>query len=146
MSPRWTVAAVTTIASSGFLVAVVTVALAQKPLPQRLSHEHTFQRSVRAGGEVRIFTYARWHRDCSPAEPPSIEILTPPAHGTTSIRPAPLTVDQIREGEADCTGKTYTGTSLRYAPTAGFHGTDRFDWNVYGTSEISHDSVVVEVR
>jgi hypothetical protein len=55
-------------------------------------------------------------------------------------------VTVVRQGEADCSGKTYQGLSVWYVPAPGFRGTDRFDWDVYGTNDQSHDSVVIQVR
>jgi len=42
-----------------FAMAATAVATQSWP-PEILPHNNTFERSVRAGGEVRVFTYARW--------------------------------------------------------------------------------------
>jgi hypothetical protein len=47
---------------------VVGVALTAFVLPAwretRLSYEQIYQRSPQASHELRVFTYARWHKDC----------------------------------------------------------------------------------
>jgi hypothetical protein len=69
-----------------------------------------------------------------------------PAHGSISLRPGPTTVTFVREGEADCTGKTYMGLGVWYVPSPGFRGVDQFDWDVIDSSSTSHDTAIVEVR
>lgn len=93
-----------------------------------------------------MITYARWHRDCSPDQPPQIMVRAAPAHGTLVIRPGPSTVSLIREGAPDCTGHVYPGTAIYYTPAPEFRGTERMEWDVMNGSTIAHDSAVVEVR
>ncbi len=114
----------------------------QKVMPR----EQTFQRSVVAGQELRVFTYARWHRDCSPLDPPRIVLRTSPTHGTVSLRPGQTMVTFIREGEPDCTGHTYQGVGVWYVPAPGYHGVDQFDWDVLDADRTAHDTVVVQVK
>ena len=111
----------------------------------RIPREHTIRSSTQSGQELRVSGYARWHRDCTADQPPQIIIRTPPAHGTVSVRPGPSTVSSLRPGSPDCTGKTYPGVAVWYAPATGFRGVDQFDWNVIG-GEVAHDTAVVEVR
>jgi hypothetical protein len=87
-----------------------------------MSREQTFRRSVQAGQELRVFTYARWHTDCRPSDPPRVVLRTSPTHGTVSLRPGPSTVSFIREGMPDCTGRTYQGLGVWYVPAPGFRG------------------------
>jgi hypothetical protein len=93
-----------------------------------------------------VFTYARWHRDCSPQEMPRIVIRTQPAHGTVSLRAGPTTVSVIRAGEPDCMGHTYQGVGVWYRPAAGFKGVDQFDWDIIGSGNASHDTAIIEVK
>jgi hypothetical protein len=129
---------------------LASLALAAAAIPAWGQHvmprEQTFRRSVQAGQELRVFTYARWHKDCRPIDPPQIALRTPPAHGTVSLRPGPSTVSQIREGMPDCTGRTYEGIGVWYAPAPGFRGVDQFDWTIVDASSTSHDSAIVEVK
>ena len=76
-----------------------------------------------------MFTYAAWHRDCSPEAPPQIVIRTQPAHGSVLLRPGQSTVSVIREGAPNCTGHTYPGIGVWYVPAPGFRGADQFDYN-----------------
>jgi hypothetical protein len=131
------------LASLALLVAAAPV-LAQRT--KVISREQTIRRSVQAGEELRVFTYARWNHDCKPGSPPRIELRARPAHGTASLRPGSSTVRQIRDGEADCTGYTYPGTAVWYVSAPGFHGTDRFDWEIYGENGNSHDTAVIDVK
>lgn len=124
------------------LVAATIPAWGQKTMPR----EETFRRSAQGGQEVRVFTYAQWHRDCSPQPPPRIVLRTSPAHGTVSLRPGPTTVSRIRDGMPDCIGRTYQGLGVWYVPSPGFQGVDQFDWDVIGTKTESHDAAVVDVR
>jgi hypothetical protein len=124
------------------LVLVASAAWGEKVLLR----DATFQRSVLAGQELRVFTYAHWHRDCSPELPPQIVLRTLPAHGTASLRPGPSTVAFIREGQPDCTGRTYQGLGVWYVPAPGFRGVDTFDWDVLDVRGTSHDTAVVEVK
>jgi hypothetical protein len=128
------------------LLAVAMMAPAFAQDPKTLAHEQTFHRSVQAGGEVRVFTYARWTKKCVADAPPGIEILTPAARGTASLRPGQVTVRSVREGEPSCIGQTYPGLSIWYVAQPGFIGTDRFDWQVTGANSTSHDTAVIEVR
>jgi hypothetical protein len=130
------------LASLALVAATVPAWGQQKVMPR----EQTYQRSVHADHELRVFTYARWHRDCSPLPPPKIVLRTSPAHGTASLRPGPTTVTFIRVGEPDCTGQTYQGLGVWYAPAPGYHGIDQFDWDVIDANSSSHDTVVVEVK
>jgi hypothetical protein len=127
---------------SAVVVAGQSVAQTTKVMPR----EQTLDRSVQAGKELKIFTYARWNKSCEPQDPPGIEILNTPAHGKALLRPGSSTVRYIREGEPDCTGHVIPGLAVWYVPEPGFHGTDKFDYHVFGQSTISHDTVVVQVK
>lgn len=110
-----------------------------------LARDQVFRRPAAAGEEMHVFTYARFHHDCRADTPPRLELRSPPAHGTVAIRDTSSTVTAIREGETDCSGRTYPGIGIWYTPAPGFHGTDGFAWDVVGT-RVSHDSAVIEVR
>jgi hypothetical protein len=114
--------------------------------PHVMPREQTLSRSVDSGQELRVFTYARWSPTCQQRNPPRIEIRTQPEHGRVELRTGPATVSHIREGEADCTGKTFDGLGVWYRPTPGYHGTDTFSWDVIDVRGTSHDTAVVEVR
>ena len=63
---------------------VVIPAFGQSGTPHVMSREQTFRRSVLAGKDLRVFTYARWHQDCSPASPPNpwnADASSGPHHG-----------------------------------------------------------------
>ncbi len=124
------------------LVAAISPAWGQKVI----SREQTLQRSVVAGQELRVVTYARFHRDCTPLDPPKIVMRAAPAHGSVTLRPGPTTVTFVREGEPDCSGKTYQGLGVWYVPAPGYHGVDQFDWDVVDEKTSSHDTAVVQVR
>ena len=111
-----------------------------------ISHEHTFHRSTPGGQELSVFTYTRFHRDCRPDTPPQIIVRDAPAHGAVTLRPAATTVTVVREGAADCTGKTYPGIRIVYSPTPGYRGIDTFSWDVVGHPDFSHDSAIVDVK
>ncbi len=130
------------------MLATVAVAAALSPAwGQRVvPKERTMHVATQAGQELHVFTYASWHRDCSPEGPPQIVIHMQPAHGDILLRPAPSTVSVIREGAPDCTGRTYPGIGVWYVPAPGFRGADQFDYSVVKPNSSSHDTVVVVVR
>jgi hypothetical protein len=129
----------------GFVVAVGAMpALAQDT--RIMPRQQTMHRSVEAGAELRVFTYATWTKSCGPSLLPSIELLTVPAHGSAELRPGPATVRFVRAGEPDCTGKVFPGLSVWYTPAPGFHGTDKFDANISGQNTISHDTYIIDVK
>ncbi len=125
---------------------LVSPAFAQSGAPHVMPREQIFRRSILAGQDLRVFTYARWHRDCSSQPPPEIVLRTRPSHGTVTLRPGSSTVTNIREGSPDCTGNTYPGLSVWYLPSPGFRGVDQFDWDVVDTTTPSRDSAIVEVK
>ncbi len=112
----------------------------------RVPRDQTVHRSMVAGQELRVFTYASFHRDCRPSPPPVIKLQTPPAHGTVSFRPGSSTVSVLREDSSDCAGKTYDGVAVWYVPAPGFRGIDTFDYQVINETSLSHDTAVVDVR
>jgi hypothetical protein len=111
-----------------------------------MKREQTLQRSVQSGKELRIFTYSRWNNECEGQDPPGVEILNSPAHGTASLRPGTSTVKYIREGTRDCTGHVFPGLGVWYVSEPGFHGTDKFDYNIIDQNVVSHDTVVIQVK
>ena len=125
---------------------VVGPAFGQSAPPHVMPREQTFRRSAAAGTDLRVFTYARWHDDCSPDAVPHVLLRTKPAHGTVTVRPGNSTVANVREGSPDCTGRTYQGISVWYLPSAGFLGVDQFDWDVTDSKATSHDTAIVEVK
>jgi hypothetical protein len=109
--------------------------------------ERTLRRTTDAGTELRVYGYTRMETGCRPGEPPRIVLLHPPAHGTVATRPGPSTIREVREGtSAACVGMTVPGIHVWYTPAPGYHGTDRFDWNVISRGGTFHDTAVVEVR
>ena len=130
------------------ILAMVAVAAALSPAwAQRMvPRERTMHVATQAGQELHVFTYASWHRDCSPEASPQIALRTQPAHGSILLRPSPSTVSVIREGAPDCTGRTYPGIGIWYVPAPGFRGADQFDYSVISANSSSHDTVVVDVR
>lgn len=123
-------------------VAAAPSAHAQRTVPR----DRSFRMTAQAGQELRVGTFASWSRDCSAEPAPQIIVGTPPAHGTLSIRPGHSTVSIIRQGAADCTGRSYPGTSVWYLPAPGFRGEDRFDYTVQNVRTSGHDRVTVEVQ
>ncbi len=124
----------------------VCPAFGQSGPPHVMPREQTFRRSAMAGTELRVFTYARWHDDCSPDAVPQVVLRTKPAHGTVTVRPGNSTVANVRAGSPDCTGRTYQGTAVWYLPSPGFVGVDQFDWDVTDSKATSHDTAIVEVK
>ncbi len=138
---RYAVAAIALLALSSS--EPVSTALAQAPVMQR---DQTLHRTVDAGGELRVITYVDFHRDCKQMPPPNVVLRTPPAHGTVSLRPGPFSPTSISEGASDCRGQTYPGIGVWYVPEPGFHGTDRFDWDVMRERSVSRDTAIVSVK
>ncbi len=134
------------LACSGLVLACLGAAATPGGAQTRIARNQTFERRGEPGQEIRVFTYVRFHRDCQPDLPPGIVVRTGPAHGTVSIQPRPSTVTVVREGGVDCTGRTYSGMAVLYTPAIGFHGTDRFEWDVMNGSTTAHDSAIVDVR
>jgi hypothetical protein len=107
----------------------------------------TFKQTTSQGREARIHTYTQQRPDCSALGLLSINITTPPAHGTVSLRPGSIVVgDPPRFGGPDCRGKRIEGLGVRYTPAPGYVGADQFDWNVSYTSGTGHDRAIVEVK
>lgn len=93
-----------------------------------------------------MFNYASWDAACSPLPPPQIALTVAPRHGALSVRPGQFTVSQIREGAADCTGRTYPASTVWYMPAPGNRGPGRFVYSVISTRGTAHDTVIVDVR
>ncbi len=121
-------------------IAVTAPAIAADP------EARTLRRSTDAGREVRISTYSQHKSDCTPGRPPQISMGTKPAHGTTAIRPASVEGGKSRFGQIDCTGTVQSGLAIWYAPEAGFHGTDQFDFYVIDRNGTAHDTAIVDVK
>ena len=139
----------TSVTAAALAAALLATALptCQPAHAQRvLAREQVFHRSTDAGEERRVFTYAQYHRDCQPDDPPRIVLRVPPEHGSMVLRPRPSTVTAVREGGYDCSGHTYPGIAVVYVPAPGFHGNDRFEWDVVNRDRTSHDTAIIEVR
>lgn len=115
---------------------------AQKNTPQ----ERTWRRNTQAGQEVRIFTYVQHRSDCSQGPDPRITLRTPPAHGTTAVRPDTVAIGPSRFGATDCSGRLLSGLGIWFVPEPGFSGSDQFDYDVQFTNGVAHDTAMIEVK
>jgi len=111
-----------------------------------IPHEQTFRKTTAAGTEVRLFTYVHFAQDCTPGPLPRFQVHRQPTHGALTMRPEPMTVKVLRTGAGDCAGRTYDGMAVYYTPSAGFHGTDTFDWTETAGPHPYHDTGIVAVK
>jgi len=78
------------------------------------------RRVVRAGVETVVATHGNWDGNCETRTLPTVEVVSPPQHGTVSVRATPTM--------AEC-GKTIQATGVFYTPNPGFTGSDRLSYN-----------------
>ena len=82
----------------------------------------------------------------TPGPLPRFEVHRQPAHGVLAMRPEAATVKVLRTGAGNCSGRTYDGMAVYYTPSAGFHGTDTFDWTETAGPRPYHDTGIVLVK
>ena len=86
--------------------------------------------ATKSGTEVRLRGYARWNKDCESIDPPEIYVELPPKNGFICARVSKDIVRIIREGKAQCVGRSIRGISVIYSPRPNFDGTDNARYTV----------------
>jgi hypothetical protein len=120
------------LAASGL---VATAALAQ-------SANYSSVEAV-AGKPVQLGYYASAHKNCTAAEAPTVRVLTPPQHGTLSIRKAVLSTNKV----AGCPGlKTPTQVAF-YQAGEGYVGPDKVSFEVTAENgEVATYEITITVK
>lgn len=70
--------------------------------------------------ETVVATHGNWDGNCETRTLPTVEVVSPPQHGTVAVRATPVM--------AEC-GKTIQATGVFYTPNPGFTGADRLSYN-----------------
>jgi hypothetical protein len=128
-----------------FFKPTTTVSLAKEPLRLPPDGAH-FSFIVDPGEKVRIWGYAQPDAQCNSPTVPLILNSTPPQHGALLGRSESFTQTSTRSG-IYCIGHRINGVVVYYTPEAGFHGIDRFEYDVVHNNGSHHrEQVLVSVR
>jgi hypothetical protein len=105
----------------------------------------TWQRFATAEREILLNSHSSIDADCRPFGRPMVTLLTPPAHGSISVREMPLTVGRLQRGRLgtkDCRGVHNVGIGVYYQPDPGFRGNDQVIYRVSFPSTIYFDDTI----
>jgi hypothetical protein len=96
-----------------------------------------------AGKLVQLGYYASAHKNCTPAEAPTVRVLMPPQHGTLSIRKAVLSTNKV----AGCPGlKTPTQVAF-YLANDNYVGPDKVSFEVTAEDgEVATYEITITVK
>lgn len=107
----------------------------------------SLHKQVHSGHRVRIYGYIQIDSKCRFNNPPTIQIVTPPAHGTVTTRLGDVIArDPPRNSLNDCRGHSGPGITIYYRPDKDYVGPDSFTWTTsYTNASVAHDSASVDV-
>lgn len=110
------------LALAGFTL-IVGAAFAASPIPPQI-YEYT----TGPGYRTKVGFFASLNKDCTPAAPLQMQIVTPPENGTASLESA-YGYPRYPAGSdyAACNTKQVPGQSLIYTSNPGFTGVDSVD-------------------
>jgi hypothetical protein len=96
--------------------------------PQNSLPAPSVDRNVRAnpGNDVRVGIYTSIKQDCTSGPLPAIRLLTPPAHGTITVRRATLKATNFRQ----CLATDVPAFVAIYRAVQNFSGADEFELEV----------------
>jgi hypothetical protein len=92
---------------------------------------------------MQIGYHASINKDCTPAPPPQIHVLTPPKFGTLSVRRAVLTTGPANA----CPNVKSPAFAIYYQSRAAYTGADHFVYQIIGANgEISNYDISLDVK
>ena len=98
--------------------------------------------SATAGRDARFGIYTNLRSDCTPGPLPAIRLVTPPAHGTVTVKRGTLKATNLQQ----CLAAELPVLIGLYHAVANFNGADEFELEVTypaGRKEIQHIRVNV---
>jgi hypothetical protein len=98
-----------------------------------LAHAQPIQRIVPAGKTTVVFTYRPYHRWTCDGASGIVKLLDKPQHGRVAhhLRPSTIpTMSRFTHGPTGCPPNPTTGFAITYTPNPGYHGPDRFSFDV----------------
>jgi hypothetical protein len=108
-------------------------AASQAPAPSQTPEQNplpgpSVDRNVRAmpGGDVRVGIYTSIKPDCTSGPLPAIRLVTPPAHGTITVKRATLKATNFKQ----CLATDVPAFVAFYRAVQDFNGTDEFELEV----------------
>jgi hypothetical protein len=108
-------------------------AASQTPAPSQAPAQDPLQgpvvdRNVRAipGSDVRVGIYTSIKQDCTSGPLPGIRLVTPPAHGTITVKRATLKATNFKQ----CLATDVPAFVAFYRAVQDFNGTDEFELEV----------------
>ncbi|MEA1675278.1 hypothetical protein [Nitrospirillum sp. BR 11163] len=123
---------------------VTAVKPAGKPMPEQV----TLTRTVPVGQERELNFYQGLHEDCAPIQGITVQILTPPAHGTATLRDGKdYPTFPAGNPRAVCNKTAMPAQQLWYQPAPGYTGADVLEVQVFypmGTAQRQTYTVNVE--
>jgi hypothetical protein len=126
------------IATAAFLCLSVLVARAQGNVAER-------EIKAAPGREVRVGIYTDIRQDCTSGPLPAIRLVTPPAHGTVSVRRGMLKATNFKQ----CLAAEVPAFVAFYRAVAEFTGADEFALEIgwpQGRKELQHFRVNVSTN
>lgn len=104
----------------------------------------TFSLGKNEGQSLVSKPYYSWTASCR-AKRLTLEVVSPPSHGAVTVEPRVTVIDAARVGELGiCQGRIVIGKRIRYRPSPGYMGADRFTIRITHSSGTLYDSYVIE--
>jgi hypothetical protein len=105
------------------------------------------ERNVKAmpGSDVRVGIYTGIRQDCTSGPLPAIRLLSPPAHGTITVKRATLKATNLQQ----CLGVDVPAFVAFYHAVPDFNGTDEFEFEINfagGRTQTQHFHINVSNR
>jgi hypothetical protein len=96
-----------------------------------------------AGVASQLDYFATGKKDCSPAAPPTVRVITPPKHGLLTIRRGTVTTNKIQ----NCPNLQTPVNVIFYTGNAGYAGPDEVVYEVTDSKgEVSVYNIAVNVK
>jgi hypothetical protein len=96
--------------------------------PLSAAAQDSVHRSAKAvaGQSVQLSVHWNLNKDCSPATPPEVRVITPPQHGSLAIRIGQLKAERVR----NCSGIVAPARVVLYQSEASYIGQDQVSYEV----------------
>lgn len=131
------------------MLTLFMIAAANSAAPSHASEQdgRSLHKQVRSGQRVRVYGYVQVDSKCRFSSPPTIQIVTPPTHGTVIAQSGDVVVrDQPRNSLNDCRGQSGPGMKIYYRANKDYTGPDSFSWTAsYSNATVAHDTASVDV-
>jgi len=107
---------------------VSTLLLSALAWPATAAAQDSVHRSATAvaGQSVRLSVHWNLNKDCSPATPPEVRVLTPPQHGSLAIRTGQLKAERVR----NCSSVQAPARIVFYQSEAGYAGKEQVSYEL----------------